>query len=184
MSILDRNLEGYIQKLKLGDQSVFDEIYRLTYRKIFFVVLPIIRDKALAEDIMQDTYLKFLEKLYDYKANNSLAYILTIAKNLALNEYNKRKREYKVEDSDMDQFSINDYVEYNEGNKELIQSALSILNDFEKNVFLLHVIENLRHREIALILDKPLGTITWTYQQAIKKMKIYLKDEDHEIKKI
>jgi len=184
VSILDYNLEGYIQKLKLGDESVFDEIYKLTYRKIFFVVLPIVRDKALTEDIMQDTYLKFLEKLYDYKTNNSLAYILTIARNLALNEYNRRKREFKVEDSDMDRFSIDDHMEYHEGNKELIQSALRVLNTFEKNVFLLHVIENMRHREISMILDKPLGTITWTYQQAVKKMRKYLKDEEHEIRRI
>jgi len=49
---------------------------------------------------------------------------------------------------------------------------------------LLHVIENMRHREISMILDKPLGTITWTYQQAVKKMRKYLKDEEHEIRRI
>ncbi len=177
MSILDKNLEEYIQKLKLGDSSAFDEIYQLTYRKIFFVVLPILRDRSLTEDIMQDTYLKFLEKLYQYKATNSLAYILTIARNLALNEYNKRKREVKVVDSDMDQFCIADHIEIGIENKELIQSALDVLNDLERNVFILHTIEDLRHREIALILNKPLGSITWTYQQAIKKMRKHLKDK-------
>ncbi|MCK5731427.1 MAG: hypothetical protein KAH13_00260, partial [Tenericutes bacterium] len=85
---MDLNLEGYIRQLKSGDQNAFDMIYKLTHRKIYFVALPILRDKALAEDIMQDTYLKFLEKLYDYKTKNSLAYILTIARNLAINEYN------------------------------------------------------------------------------------------------
>ncbi|MCK4552079.1 MAG: RNA polymerase sigma factor [Tenericutes bacterium] len=173
---MDLNLEGYIRQLKSGDQKAFDMIYELTYRKIYFIALPILRDKALAEDIIQDTYLKFLEKLYQYKTKNSLAYILTIARNLAINEYNKRKREFRVLDIETYNFKYDEYIEVSAENEELIKSALSILKDFEKNVFLLHVLENLKHREIALILQKPIGTITWTYQQAIKKMRKHLKD--------
>jgi RNA polymerase sigma-70 factor (ECF subfamily) len=158
----------YIKRLGAGDEAAFDMIYQLTYRKIYFLVLPILRDKALAEDIMQDTYLKFLEKLYSYKAKNSLAYILTIARNLAINEYNK------VEDEDINLFSFDEYLEISVENKDLITKALSVLNEFERNVFLLHELENLKHREIAVILNKPIGTITWTYQQAIKKMRAHL----------
>jgi len=172
---LDLYLESSIKRLKRGDQAAFNDIYEYTYRKIFFIVLPIIKDKSLAEDIMQDTYLKFLEKLYDYKAKNSLAYILTIAKNLAINMYNKRKREYRYDTTDIDEFSYEEYIEFNLENEEIVKSALAILNKTERNVFLLHNLENLKHKEIALIMDKPLGTITWTYQQAIRKMRKYLK---------
>jgi len=174
VSDLDLQLEGYIKKLKNGDSTAFDMIYECTYRKVFFLVLPILKDRALAEDIMQDTYLKFLEKLYDYKAKNSLAYLLTIAKNLAINEYNKRKREVKDIDLDSSAFAYDAYLEFSAQNEELIRSALSVLSQVEKNVFLLHNLENLTHREIALILEKPLGTITWTYQQAVKKMRKHL----------
>ncbi len=177
VGILDDNLEKYIKMFKNGDQVAFDIIYKLTYRKIFFIVLPILKDKALAEDIMQDTYLKFLDKIYSYNAKNSLAYILTIAKNLAINEYNKRKREVRIIDSDIDNFSYDAFLELSASNEEMIKSALSVLNNQEKNVFLLHNLENLRHREIALILNKPIGTITWIYQQAVKKMKNHIKDK-------
>ena len=177
VGILDDNLEKYIKMFKNGDQEAFDIIYKLTYRKIFFIVLPILKDKALAEDIMQDTYLKFLDKIYSYNAKNSLAYILTIAKNLAINEYNKRKREVRIIDSDIDNFSYDAFLELSASNEEMIKSALSVLNNQEKNVFLLHNLENLRHREIALILNKPIGTITWIYQQAVKKMKNHIKDK-------
>ena len=177
VGILDDNLEKYIKMFKNGNQEAFDIIYKLTYRKIFFIVLPILKDKALAEDIMQDTYLKFLDKIYSYNAKNSLAYILTIAKNLAINEYNKRKREVRIIDSDIDNFSYDAFLELSASNEEMIKSALSVLNNQEKNVFLLHNLENLRHREIALILNKPIGTITWIYQQALKKMKSNIKDK-------
>lgn len=173
---MDNNLERLIKRLKSGDEEAFDQIYSLTYRKIYFLVLPIIKDKSLAEDIMQDTYLKFLEKLYDYKARNSLAYILTIARNLAINMYNKRKREFKVDDYTLEGFSYLEHIEFKVETRELIKEGLSVLNETEKNIFLLHNIENLPHREIALILDKPIGTITWTYQQALRKMRKKIKD--------
>ncbi|MBI9008641.1 MAG: RNA polymerase sigma factor [Tenericutes bacterium] len=172
---MDLNLELAIKRLKSGDSEAFNQIYELSYRKIYFLVLPILKDKALAEDIMQDTYLKFLEKLYDYKSTNSLAYILTIARNLAINMYNKRKREYKVEDTDIDTFSYEEFIEYKVSNQEEIKEAMSVLNETEKNIFLLHNVEDLPHREIAVILDKPLGTVTWTYQQALRKMRKKLK---------
>ena len=175
VSVLDLNLEASIKRLKSGDSEAFNQIYELTYRKIFFLVLPIIKDKALAEDIMQDTYLKFLEKLYDYKARNSLAYILTISRNLAINMYNRRKREYKYDDTDIDTFSFEEFVEYKVSNREAIKEAMSVLNETEKNIFLLHNIESLTHREISGILNKPLGTVTWTYQQALRKMRKKLK---------
>jgi len=172
---LDKTLERYIQKLKNGDSSAFDKIYELTYRKIFFIVLPILKDKSLTEDIMQDTYLKFLDKLYDYNAKNSLAYLLTIAKNLAINEYNKRKRVTREIDLDAATFSFDAHLEISVERKEFVESALKILTQTERNIFLLHNLENLTHREISMILNKPLGTITWTYQQALKKMRNHLK---------
>ena len=178
MSILDLNLERHVASLKSGDSKAFDKIYEMTYRKIYFVVLPILRDRSLTEDIMQDTYLKFLEKINSYKAKNTLAYILTIARNLALNEYNRRKRETKDIDLGSDIFSVDTMLEISAANKELILSALAVLDPVEKDIFLLHNLENMTHREIALVLDKPLGTVTWIYQKAIKKMRMHLEGQD------
>lgn len=173
---MDALLEKQIKKLKSGETDAFDRVYELTYRKIYFVVLPILRDRSLAEDIVQDTYLKFLEKIDSYEAKNSLAYILTIARNLAFNEYNRRKRELRDIDLTDDVFSLDEYLEIDAVNRELIDSALKVLKVTERNIFLLHVLENMTHREIAVILELPLGTVTWTYQQAIRKMRKHLEE--------
>jgi len=178
VKILNRNLEALVKLLKQGDETAFPKLYNETYRQLFFVVLPIIRDKSLAEDIIQDTYLKFLEKLSDYQAKNVFSYLITIAKNLAINEYNRRKKTVKIDD--FNEFSYYDHVEIKEEMNEAILKALAILERDEKDVFLLHVLENLTHKEIAAIMEKPMGTISWLYAKAIKKMKIYLKEEKYE----
>jgi RNA polymerase sigma-70 factor (ECF subfamily) len=172
---LKANLNDLVRRLKRGDEAAFKELYNGSYRQVFFVVLPIIRDKALAEDIVQDTYLKFLEKLNDYKDKNVLSYLITIGKNLAINEYNKRKRITKVDD--FSDFSYYDHIEIKLERKEAIQKALSILEKDELDIFLLHVLEGLTHRELSVIMDKPLGTVSWIYAKAVKKMKEYLKGE-------
>jgi len=172
------NLESLVRDYRSGDNSAFEKIYNSTYRQIFFVVIPIVKDRSLAEDIVQDTYLKFIEKVDDYKSKNLLSYLITIGKNLAINEYNKRKKVLKIED--FTNFSYYDLVEIKAEYKEMITKALSVLNNIEKNIFLLHILEDLTHREIGEILDKPIGTISWIYAKAIRKMKKRLKDDYYE----
>jgi RNA polymerase sigma-70 factor (ECF subfamily) len=172
-------LNELVKRLKLGDEEAFKELYNGSYRQIFFVVLPIIRDKSLAEDIVQDTYLKFLEKLSDYKVKNVLSYLITIGKNLAINEYNKRKKITKLDD--FSNFSYYDHVEIKTERREMINKALSILDQDELNIFLLHVLEGLTHKELSVIMEKPLGTISWLYVRAVKKMREFLKGDNYEI---
>lgn len=178
VKILNANLEALVKKIKSGDDDAFPKLYNATYRQIFFVILPIIKDQALAEDIVQDTYLKFLEKINDYNYKNILSYLITIAKNSAINEYNRRKKVTKLDD--FSNFSYYDYVEFKTEAKEAITKALEVLDNDERNIFLLHVLENLTHKEIALIVDKPPGTVSWLYSRAITKMKERLKGDNYE----
>jgi len=176
---MDKSLEVLVKKLKVNDQSAFEKIYQATYRQIFFVILPILRDKSLAEDIVQDTYMKFLEKLDEYKSKNLLSYLITIAKNLSINEYNKRLKTTKIDD--YSEFSYFDYIEFKTENKEAVTKALSVLSEIEKNIFLLHVLEDLTFIEISKIIDKPLGTVSWLYAKSRQKMINVLKGDNYEV---
>jgi len=180
---MNESLNQLVRELKNGNMSVFDKIYQETYRKVYFIVLNVLHDQHLTEDIIQDTYLKMIDSIQNYEEKNFLAYLLTIAKNLAYNEYNRRKRVTYTEE-DLDTFTevhLEDYIEINIEKRELITKALSCLDSAEKNVFLLYTIENLTHKEISLLLEKPIGTITWIYQKALKKIRRTLKEGSNEI---
>jgi len=176
---LNETLNQLVRELQSGNMSVFDKIYQETYRKVFFIALNVLHDQHLAEDIVQDTYLKMIDSIQNYKEKNFLAYLLTIAKNLAYNEYNRRKKvTYTAEDLDtFTEVNLIDFVEINNEKRELILKALSCLEATEKNVFLLYTIENMTHKQISQLLEKPIGTITWTYQKALKKIRHQLKEE-------
>ncbi len=175
---MGESLKYLVEAMKKGDMSVFDQFYNQTHKQVFYIIYGVLKDKSLTEDIMQDAYMKVIEQIHNLKNSNIRSYIMTIGKNLAINEYNRRKKvTFSEEIFDTYQSPITMNIEISEGNRELIEKVLTSLTAFEKDVFLLHTLENFRHREIAQILDKPLGTITWTYQSAIKKIKDKLKEE-------
>lgn len=159
-----------VKRLQKGEMDVFDDLYYGTKDIVFYSILGILKDYSLSEDIMQDTYLKALSKIHTYKPTHSFkSWIVTIGKNLAINEFNRRKRETSI-DIQTDEMLLGK-TESRSENQILIEQIFKVLNDTEREIVLLHVIGDLKHREIAKMLDKPLGTITWSYKNSLEKLK-------------
>ena len=55
----NRELEACIQRLQNGDMKALDDIYCATSRAVFSTAIAIVKDYSLAEDAMQETYLRF-----------------------------------------------------------------------------------------------------------------------------
>lgn len=163
-----KDLNKLVSTLQTGDMTVFDSIYHETKSVVYYTILSILKDKSRSEDIMQDTYLKALNKIHSFKPRYGFkSWIVTIARNLAINEYNKRKRELSYDPS------VDEYIfgqEESTSEKELIvKEILDYLDETEREVVVMHVLGDMKHREISDILKKPIGTITWIYNKAIKK---------------
>jgi RNA polymerase sigma-70 factor (ECF subfamily) len=168
--MIKKDIKLLVKQLQNDDISVFDDIYYLTKDTVYYTILSIIKDASLSEDIMQETYLKALEKIHSYKPRSSFhSWIVTIARNLAINEYNRRKRELKVDPQENEIiFGTVDSL----SEKELIvKEMLEYLVPEEREIIIMHVIGDMKHREIAEVLGKPIGTITWKYNEAINKLK-------------
>ncbi|MCI5939745.1 MAG: RNA polymerase sigma factor [Acholeplasmataceae bacterium] len=167
-------MQEIVKQLKNDNLDMFDEFYDLTKNQVYVTILSVVKNKMTAEDIMQDTYLRFLNNIHKYKENtNVVAFIVTIARNLAINYYNKHKKE------EFHDFSLYEdtYVNETEDNK-LLDLVYQTLEGKELDVFIMHVIDDLKHKEIAKIMKKPLGTITWLYNKAVKKMKEKVGEEN------
>lgn len=164
-----------VKQLQNGDMSVFDDLYYQTKDIVFYTILGILKDYSLSEDIMQDTYLKALGKIHSYKPTHSFkAWIVTIARNLAINEFNRRKKETSIDIQSNEMFFGK--TESRSENQILIEQIFKVLNDTEREIVLLHVVGDLKHREIAKLLNKPLGTVTWSFKNSIEKLKKELEE--------
>ena len=56
-------INGLITRIKSDDKSAIDEFYKLTSPKAYFIALKITQNEHDAEDILQESYMKALEKL-------------------------------------------------------------------------------------------------------------------------
>ena len=162
------NIDDMIEEFRVCNYTHFDEFYNLTKKNVFFSIVSIVKDNYVVDDLMQDTYMKFLENINNYKSKSINAYLSTIARNLAINYYNKEKRIIHNDE-------IIDYVQSDDKapNYEYIEvlEMLKTLDDTSREIVILHTINDLKFKEIAKIVDKPLGTVLWIYNKAIKELK-------------
>lgn len=158
-----------IKRIINGDVSAFDLLYEQTRKSVYYVALSVLRDKRLAEDVMQSTYIKVLQNVSRYRlGTNASAWIVKIARNEALNMRKSLSREITV-DAEQNSFLFD--TECTDDYGLLIDLARRILPDDEFAVLMLAATCGYKRREIASAMDMPVATVTWKYNNAIEKMR-------------
>jgi len=171
------DFDKYIDLLKEKDNEAFAFVYENTKRGVFSVIAPIVRDRSEVEDLMQDTYIKMLQNINSYqKGRNFTAWLFQIAKNLAIDHYRKQKNT-TVLDPQEHEYVFDTEQMQKEGSELELNEVIGILTPEEKEIVLLKIVSGNVFREIADIVDKPLGTVLWIYNKAIKKIRDHLGKE-------
>lgn len=152
--------------LKNRSEEAFEECYYQYKNLVFYVIIKITKNIELAEELVQDTFIKMYQQIDSFDGKYFQAWLLTIAKNLTLNEIKKRKLEIEYGD-----YLVADILDSKNEMKQLIQDLEEILNPKEYEIFILKIIYDMKQREIAEYLNIPIGTVGWTYQEALKKVK-------------
>lgn len=167
-----QQLNTLLLDLKNGDLDALDGIYELTSTAVFSIALSVVHNSEDAKDIMMSTYLRVREKINYFTPNtNGYAWILTMAKNLSINESKKISRSTPTD------FQENEFIAQSEqvdADIPIFKIAKRILNSEELTIVLLHVVNGYKHREIAEIVNKPIGTVLWSYNNSLKKIKKYI----------
>lgn len=154
--------------LKSGNMSSFEEFYNLTKQQVFYNILAIVKDYSWAEEVLQDTYVAFLEHLNDISSDkNPLGYLFVVSKNKSFKFLQKIKKDTELE-------PLENTTALSETTKVpddyIFRKMRELLSDKEYRIVILHVLDELSHKEIAKRLHKPLGSVTWSYSNAIKKL--------------
>lgn len=174
------NYDQIIEDLKQQDEKAFEYLYNETKNAVYSMIVSIVKDKAASQDIMQETYLIMLKKLDQYqKGRNFINWLVIIARNQAIDYYRRRKKEILV---DIDDETVFPYTQPMGERSVLFNEMLINLNQIERSIFLLRIVNNFKNREISKILNIPLGTVLWHYSKAIKKIKKIKGGEGNETK--
>lgn len=171
-----------------------DEFIRYAFEymdALYSTALRMTRNQLDAEDLVQDTYMRAY-RFYDKfeKGTNFKAWIFKILTNTFINRYRKRVREpqqvdfEKIEFSYSENFSeknLEDQIASNESVyrdvfDDKIIDALNRLSDDFKMVVLLCDVHNFSYKEIASIINKPIGTVMSRLSRGRRQLQKYLEE--------
>lgn len=166
-----QRLQILLKRLKQEDMSAFDEFYLLSKKPVYFAIYVIFKDDHIAQDLSQEVYLDFLNYKSKLKDDiDIIAYLVTSAKNKAINYYNKVKYEQEFKFKFINEsYSKDEMIE-----SDLIDKIKDILDEKEFMVFTLKVLGDYTFKEISKLKDIPIGTLTWLYSQAKEKLQLKL----------
>ncbi|MGP4039254.1 RNA polymerase sigma factor [Gracilibacillus sp. D59] len=157
-----------LQTSELRDNLLsFKNIYEENKKHVFAISLSILKDTELAEDVMQEAFIKLFQYMKENEISNVKAWLLSVARNTALDLYRKRKQEIiGIRESHFEKAYFENPIE-----RLVLKKYLEILNLNERQIVFLKDISGMKHREIANMLEMPLGTVLWKYRKALKKLK-------------
>src|SRR5438309_6627824 len=178
---------------KQGHEAAFRELVRRYERPVFSLLYRMVRDRALAEDLAQETFIKVLNGIKSYKPDFKFSsWIFKIANNAAIDHIRRKSldtlsldgapdaetpeamRATAIQLAGKDETPLQEVV-----NRELgsaIERAIGRLRPEYRACILLRHVEGHSYEEIARILDLPLGTVKTYIHRARNELRVHLQD--------
>jgi RNA polymerase sigma-70 factor (ECF subfamily) len=171
---------------KEGDQEAFATLYDRHSRALINFFYKMCYDRALAEDLMQDTFLKLLRHRGKYRPEASFkTFLYTVAKNLWIDRHRSQKAAPRTVSAELrvqeDGATLGDLLPAGTESPvarladheaaDLVRQALLDLPEAQRLVFVMAEAQGLRYREIAKVLDIPVGTVKSRMNAAVTRLR-------------
>lgn len=178
-------VEELIAGCKIGDRKAQRRVFELFYGKMKAVCMRYTRNVELAEDLVQDGFIKVFSSIERFDGKGSFeGWIRRIIVNLAIDHFRKQKHDFLLlnENQELDDFlepeedEVDDTPAY-DFKPEDIMAAMQQLTPAYRTIFNLYVFENMTHKDIAEALSINVGTSKSNLAKARRNLKqILLKD--------
>ncbi len=160
--------------MKLSEKEhIFKSHYTEWAQSLFRFIYFKSKDKQLSQDIVQDAFVKYWNKIDTISKGKEKSYLFTSAKNLLLNTIEHKKVVLKHRESNPNQKIIptpHFDLEVSEFRIKLEQ-AIADLPDKQREVFLLHRIEGYKYKEISQILGLSQKAVEKRMSLALKELR-------------
>ena len=163
--------EAIFPKIAAGDNEAMRGLYEISYRPVFALLLSFTQNYHDAEDLLQETYINIRRGADLYQPRgNPMAWIMKIARNVFLSYRRSGKLRQYVEFEEVENRIPLEKINEVE-DRILIAQMMKVLNEDERSILILHVVDGMKFREIGDILDKPTGTVLSMYHRGLKKLR-------------
>jgi len=183
------DLARLLARTGLGDRAAFATLYERTSAHLFAVVLRIQRDRAQAEDILQEVYVNVWRaaRSFDAAQSQPLTWLTSIARNRSIDSLRRVQARPKIETGagdlagDAEEESVYDTVaDESPGPPDLLSRAsdaralgrcMEALTALQRQSLALAFYQGLSHAEVAEHMRQPLGTVKSWVRRALLALK-------------
>ncbi|MBV6645619.1 MAG: RNA polymerase sigma factor [Cyclobacteriaceae bacterium] len=177
-----------LSQYKKGNEEAFSELLNRHKDRVYTTIYLIVKDRYLAEDLMQEVFIKAIRTIKSGKYNEEgkfLPWILRIAHNLAIDQFRKEKRypmivmedgssiwntlefsEQSIEDSHIKQDTYN-----------LLKQCIQELPEAQKEVLVMRHYMQMSFQEIAEATDVSINTALGRMRYALINLRKKLKPD-------
>ena len=158
-----------VRKCQQGDKGAFELLVIKYQRRIFNVILGVVRNRDIVEDLAQETFLNAYRSIGGFKGNSSFyTWIYRIAVNVSINYLSKQKKAVFVDEGVMETEAVvskspaGSSPERNVQGSEFVADlsrAMDLLPEDIRVAVALREYEGLSYQEIADVTDSPVGTV-------------------------
>ena len=176
-----------IRDSKKGNEEALSSLFERHKSRIFTTVFFIVKDKYIAEDILQEVFIKTINVIKENRYNEQgkfLPWILRVAHNMAIDNFRKEKRNPKITLADgSDIFNCLKFSESSEDNEELSKDSKKYLKkmmlklpDKQREVLVMRLYMKMSFQEIAketnVSINTALGRMRYALLALRKKIKL------------
>lgn len=164
--VASTELSTLIARSSRGDEAAFAELYDRTSAKVYGLARRVVRDPAQAEEVAQETYIAVWRESarFDSERGGALAWILTIAHRRAVDRVRSAE---SSRERDTRFAALGNGTEYDVVEEAVsisfeaarVRKALSTLTEVQREAVMLAYYAGYTYKEVAELLDVPLGTI-------------------------
>ena len=189
----DPSDEELLRRFNDGDAEAFATLVRRYERPLYNFILRSVRRRERADELLQDVFLKVVQRSRDFKGNSKLStWIYTIARNLCIDHSRKMVfRRHKSLDAPgrassedgptlLDRTAAHgaepDRAAVAEDLRQRIADAVEELPEEQKDVFLMRQVQGMRFKEIAEVIGIPENTVKSRMRYALERLQRALAD--------
>lgn len=159
-----RKIEQYLSQIKLKDRAAFSQLYELSNRKLFGLILRIVPDREQAADVLQESFTRIWLNANSYRSDlgNAWAWLCQLTRNCALDSirHSRRHPVTLLEPDDLDTINIDHAPDRNSSFD--LHRCLSTLDTDKRNAIIHIYLHGLTQSELAARIERPVSTIkTW-----------------------
>mgnify|MGYP006279096033 CR=1 FL=1 len=190
MEVRSVNDKELIRKYLDGDHNALEQLIEKHENRIFAYILMVVKDKGLAEDIFQDTFIKVINTLRagSYKEEGKfLQWVMRIAHNLIIDHFRKEKR-IPVMDNNFDDFDIFDTISLkdpsveeqmvNDQIRKDVKKLVEHLPDEQRQVLKMRHYANMSFKDIAEQTDVSINTALGRMRYALINLRKLIEEKN------